>query len=95
VVSAVENQKGTGDWRQKQKAILREYVVVELPSTFLPSNTVLTGLVIAIQGGQVDIGTCLVLQPVLMISPEACMDDKSGEAVLKSISLAPQETTSD
>jgi hypothetical protein len=91
VVSAVENQKGTGDRRQEQQAIFREDVIVEHPSTFFTANTVLTGLVIAIEGGQVNVGTCLVLQPVLMIRPEACMDDESGEAILKSISIAGEE----
>ena len=91
MVSAVENQKGTGNRRQKQKAILREDIVVEQPSTFFfIANTVLIGLVIAVEGRQVNIGTCLVLQIVLVIGPEACMDDESGEAVLRSISLAPQ-----
>jgi hypothetical protein len=81
VVSAVENQKGTGDRGQEQQPIFSEHVIVEHASTFFPSNTILSGLVIAVQGGQVDVRTCVVLQPVLMVRSEACMDDESGEAV--------------
>jgi len=90
VVSAVENQKSNSDGRQEEKAIFREDVVVEHPSTFFIANTVQTGLVIAIEGGQVNVGTCVVLQPVWVISSEAGMDDESGEAILKWVSLAPQ-----
>lgn len=92
MISAVENQKGTCDRRQEQKAIFRKDVVVEHPSTFFSTKTVQSGRVIAIEGGQVNIGTCLVLQHVLMIGSEARMDDKSGEAILKSISPAPRGT---
>ena len=89
MVSAEENQKGTGDRRQEEKAIFREDVVPEHPSTFFIANTVKSFRVIAVERGQVNIGTGLVLQRVVMIRPEACMDDESGEAVLKTISLAP------
>jgi hypothetical protein len=85
MVSAVENQEGTSDRRQEQHTIFREDVIVKQASTFFAiANTVLTGLVITIQRGQVDIRTCLVLQPVLVIRSEACMDDEGGEAIQNS-----------
>jgi len=81
MVPAVENQKGTGDWRQEHQAVFREDIVVEHSSAFFLANTILSCLVIAVQRGQVDIRTCLVLQPVLVISPEARMDDESSKSV--------------
>ena len=86
MVSAVENQKSSSGGRQEEKAIFREDVVMEHSSTCFIANTVHTGLVIAIEGGQVNIGTCLVLRVVCMISSEAVMDDERGEANLKCIS---------
>ena len=61
MVSAVENQKSHSDGRQEEKAIFGEDVVIEHPSTFFIAYTVQIGLAIAIKGGQVNVGTCLVL----------------------------------
>ena len=81
MVPAIENQKGTGNRRQEQQAIFRKDIVEEHSSTFLVANTILTFLVVTVQGRQVDIRTCLILQPVLMIGSEARMDDESGKSI--------------
>lgn len=81
MVPAIEDQKGAGNRRQEQQAILRKDIVVEQSSTFLLANTILTFLAVAVEGRQVDIRTCLILQPVLMIGPEARMDDECGKSV--------------
>ena len=60
MIAAEENQNRANSRREKEQPVFREAIRVKQPITIADANTILSSLVVSIQGSEVNIGRRLV-----------------------------------